>query len=701
MTTLIYNNVVLRDCELLGFHQTLKYDESDTDVMYSVFRISVASSIVAVRNYSQPRDAFGVDTPLGFTAPQKLHDVHARLSESRKDFWLLMDNCVDHELDGLGVTANVLDQPLLIATGDAYDYVKELYTENGEVRERIVKTAKFMVKHPFSLNASTDYYGPGDGLLDKSTVLDCDNGPRPLNVKVERIIGGRSIRIQFEIEVCRKICAIGFTDEEPIVSGTIEGSDGLVLSNRWHIDESKDENWVTTRSLQGTLRVANKEIWPHAMRYLCVPSLLRGYQRVAQSFVDDPTGLTLKYRVDDRQAHAAPPYPAIKWSGHHSETASGANGTIKGGEFSIRLQGPPGVDKQQLIGAAGKLAVNRIQGLAIVRNNDQQIENYSTVLKNVAVMDAIDQPVIELRIQVTYADDSYKQLGLRLKKIGESIGTVSGSAADNPYLIDGYDPEVWPVPLAYDSPSPAGIFSCYLQHPCSVWHDVPNEMTVPADGTQPPVTERPKSDESKRKEPGTGSPNDGYRYGTFDFVENIFNVDQRLPDDVDDLRRGYQYVDLYKYPYSYVEIQNSYTIRQGFAQLPLSTAEPVQTQAGYSPSAAIVQVHAPTAKRVLTMVATRDGKPPVIPSLREDGVDHNGIREVLGDVEITTKAPELMATGQGRRYAVQLRYEYLLDRAPTAAEKLRTGSMPWDIFPAAKNWMDLAQFVDTTSHLQT
>jgi hypothetical protein len=432
------------------------------------------------------------------------------------------------------------------------------------------------------------------------------------------------------------------------------------------------------------------------MRYLCIPSLLRGYQRVGQSFVDDPTGLVLKYRIDDKQAHAAPPYPAIKWKGHHAETASGPNGTVKGGEFSIRLQGPPGVDKQQLIGAAGKVAVNRIQGLVAVRDANGQIVDYSTILKNASIVDVIDEPVIEMRVQVTYADDSFKQLGLRLKKMGEPIGTIKGASADNPYLIDGYDPEVWPVPLAYDSPTPAGIFSCYLQHPCSVWHDVPNEMQAPADSTEETQTQRPERDRSKDNE--DGSPNDDYR--NQDFVVNVFNVDQRIPDDVDDIRRGYQFLELYKYPYSYVEMQNHYVMSRGYAQLPLSTADPIQTQAGYNPTAAIVQVHAPTAKRILTMIASRDGKPPVIPSLREDGIDHNGIREVLNDVEITTKAPELMASGQGRRFAVQLRYEYLLDRAPTATEKLRTGSMPWDIFAAAANWMDLAQYVDATAHLQ-
>ena len=173
MTTIVYNDVVLRNCELKSFDQSIEYDSSNTDVMFSRFRISVESTVVAVRSQSAPTGSFGIDTPYGHTSVQKAHDIHARLSEARKDFWFLVDNCVDNERDGLGFSANVLDQPLLIATGDAYSYKKEQYTAGaGEIRERIVKTPKFMLKHPFSVNSFTNEYGPGDGLLEKSTVLD-------------------------------------------------------------------------------------------------------------------------------------------------------------------------------------------------------------------------------------------------------------------------------------------------------------------------------------------------------------------------------------------------------------------------------------------------------------------------------------------------------------------------------------------------
>lgn len=345
MTTIIYNDVILRDCETKSFEQRIEYDESNTDLMYSKFRIRVASTLAATRD---PGQSFGIHPPTGITATQRQKVIQRLLSEPRKDFWMLIDKGVVNEqmtpsqIAALTPPANVgLDDFLLMSTGNP----------DG-----------LMEKHPLS-----SQFGSGDA-VPRVDVIDVNNGPKPASVNVVEIIGGRTFRVEFEIEVCRKLCAGNFLDTPPpfAIWGSIASTESLVLSNRWHLDESKDENWTTTRVLQGTLRVTNKIYWPHMMRAVCVPPLLRGYKRVRQSFVDDPTGLILKYRIEDQQSHAAPPWPAVAWKAHHAESASGPNGSILTGEISIRLTGPPGVDKVQLIGAAGKVANDRIRGLSPV-----------------------------------------------------------------------------------------------------------------------------------------------------------------------------------------------------------------------------------------------------------------------------------------------------------------------------------------------
>ncbi|GAA4455371.1 hypothetical protein [Novipirellula rosea] len=688
MTTIVYNGVELRDCETLAFDQVVEYDESKTDVLYSRFRIRVASTLVALRERTTSEIAdgtnrqFGIETVQGQTVVQRAHDIHARLSESRKDFWMLVDNCVTDEKKPVGAGASVLDQPLLIATGKAWD--EEIVTDTiGNVggyteHKRIERTELFMVPHPFSENSDTNAYGPGDGLISKSNVLDCDNGPKPLSVKVNKIIGGRSLRVEFEIEVCRPICNPSFADSEPIVfGGEITSSGNQVLSNRWSIEESKDDNWITTRSLQGTLRVAHSSVWPHAMRWLCMPALMKGYKRIRQSYVDDATNLVLKYRIDDQQAHAAPPYPAIKWSGHHAETATGSGGVLQGGEFAIRLTGPPGVDKQQLIAAAGKVAVNRIRGLGR-RYADGGDKAYDLTLRNASIVDVLHEPTIEMRVQVSYVSSKFKFLALRVKEMGRPLNTLDGHEYGydpelDPYLIAGYNPRVWPVPLAYDSETPAGLFNCYLQHPCSVWHDMPGGL-APADEIDTP--ERKEKKES-------GQPDNPYPADQY--------TEQEVPEDDTYLSED---TEIYDYPYTFIELQNRYRINNGWAQIPIANTDPNATK-----TAELIKLHGRTAARVLTMTATRDGKPPMLPSMNEDQVDQNGCREVLDRIDIVAKAPQLMADGTGRRFEMMSEYVYLMERAPRPNEKLRGASSPLDLFSPDSNSLDLSEIVDTGGHL--
>lgn len=690
MTTLIYNDVYLRDCETLSFEQSVEYDESHTDLLYSRFKIRVASNVVAMRYPSSSRQ-FGINPPRGETAVQRMHEIQVRLSQPRKDFWFLIESCTKLENDS---GADAIDQPLIIATGEAYTEEIVESTVNSEIVETLVKTDRKLKPHPDlaeTADLSTYEYGPYNEEFDASTVLDADNGPKPKSVNVRKIIGGRSLRVEFEIEICRSFCQSDFEDSKPIVLGGLD--DGTantnVLSNRWHLDESKDDNWVTTRTMQGTLRVANRDAWPHAMRYLCIPGLLRGYHRVRQSFVTDPAGLTLKYRIEDQQAHAAPPYPAIKWSGHHIESGSGPSAIEKYGEFSIRLQGPPGCDKVALIGAAGKVAVDRIKGL-LPRTDEGGKKKYDTILENVAIVDVLEQPVIEFRCRARYNEHDYKALGLRIKEMGKplmGLDPEGQDSGDNPYIIDGYRPDVWPVPLAYDSEEPAGIFNCYLQNPCSVWHGMPGGWTPQSEPI--PSEENPVPEDS-----AAGDPYSGYKSNQ---GQDLFAVTESytppyLPEDDVPVATD---TDLYDFPYSFIELTQRYKINQGWVGIPLATTDETLEQ-----TSSLIQLHAPSAVRILTMVASRNGKPPIVPDLKPELTDHNGYREVLNHIEVANKSPTTNCDGNARVFAVEVVCHYLMEKSPKLTDKLRGASSPLDLFTPDNHMLDLSQLADTAGHIQ-
>jgi hypothetical protein len=653
MTTIVYNNVIMRDCETKGFSQSVEYDPSNTDVIYSKFTISVASTLVAT---SYPKQSFGI-TPLpdgaaDGTVAARAKQTFALLSEARKDFWMLIEGQTGNErisIDGPAGTT----EALLIGTG-------ELQASSGG--------AGTIARNPLDSSA---------GFVSRATVIDVNNGPQPKNVQITEIIGGRSFRVEFEIEVNRKICIPGFVDAPPNAPGGVVTADNRIVSNRWSLEESKDENWITTKSMQGTLRVAHTSYWPHAMRLLCVPTLLNGYKRIRQSFNDDPTGLILKYRIEDQQAYAAPPYPAVSWKGHHAETMSGPNGSIFGGEFSITLRGAMGVDKVLLIGAAGKVAVDRLKGLVPPFDANGKRTEYTTILKNASIINMLDEPAIQMRVQVQYTDPNpAKALTLRLREMGKPLTTIA-QGTDPRYAIEGYDPNKWPVPLPYDSASPAGVFSCYLQHPCSVWHDMPGGLPPGGPGITPP-----------QRKPGTpsGEPDEPETTGS---SGNLV-----IPNDPASGLKAAN--DIYTFPYNYVDMSSRYQINNGWIQLPLANVE-----SNAPKTASLIKLHGNVAKRILTVTASRDGRQPKIPILVEETTDHNGIREVLEKWWIEGKAPELLAGGQGRRFAVQVQYVYLLERAPRIDEKLRVGSTQIDKILPAENWMDLDQMQDEEGLMQT
>ena len=686
-TAVIYNGVIMRDVELKGFSQVVEYDESGTDVVYSRFRIRVASTMTAIHPSLVP---FGVATPLGSTAIQRARDIQGRLSEPRQDFYFIVDNSVANEKTG----ANPIDDVLLIATG---------------------QPEGLMLYHPIS-----DQYGSVDTVA-RSSVLDVANGPRPLEAKVDEIIGGRTVRVEFEIEVCRSICSPDFNDIFPYNAGGSIQPDNRILNNRWSIEESKDENWATTRTISGTLRVKHHSFFPHAMRFLVVPPLLLGYQRVRQSFQDDETGLVLKYQIEDKQREAAPPWPAVEWKGHHAESGSGANGSILTGEVSVRLTGPPGVDKISLIGAAGKVAVDRIRGLAIPWDETGRSNNKTQII-NCSVVNSLDEPTIELRVQARYtAEDQARQLALRLSEMGKPMSMSSrgttilqwnwdsdnwdviqgcpvGSVSDQPANIpvpevnnpgdkpivrrffncvdptDQYNSKRWPVPLLYDSPSPAGAFSCYLQSPCSVWHGHPGGAAFTEPVFRPSIQPADYPDQS-----------------------TVYRSPETLSDDQTYLPTAdsLDVANIYDFPYTIVDLSNRFETDNGWVQLPYANDDE-----NGNVNCLLVKLHARVAKRILTMTASRSGRPPIIPSLAEEITDRNGVREVLATFNVTTKAPELLADGAGREFSVLAEYVYLLERGIRTNDKIFGVSSPLDRLEPMKNDIDLLTYQDTGGTLQ-
>lgn len=94
MISIYYNGIVLKDCVVRRFQQQVMRDESNTDVMYSKFMVTVESTLVETTYQDVPlnvdptakANAF-VSVPVqNQNAVESMDQVARALSENRKDF---------------------------------------------------------------------------------------------------------------------------------------------------------------------------------------------------------------------------------------------------------------------------------------------------------------------------------------------------------------------------------------------------------------------------------------------------------------------------------------------------------------------------------------------------------------------------------------------------------------------------------------
>ena len=626
MISIYYNGIVLKDCVVKRFQQTVVKDDSHTDVMFSRFMVTVESTLVESQyqdvplNVDPTADANSfISVPVqNMNTVQSMDQVARKLSEARKDFWLVCGGQTP------GIEAEDFEDTLLIAAGEL--------EVAGDVT--IYRSPKYA----------------GQGSASRFAVIDVENGPHVEDVAIEQIFGGKAMRVSATFKIARSLC-LDYDEQRPIDDYTLRpdpGNQGEILNNRWSVNESKDQNWVTTRRIEGTLRTRRAEFDAQLYRAAVFPPLMLGYRRMSQTFVSDPTGTVLKYSIEDKQEYAAAPAPAVDWECTHTESTT-AQGAVQAANFSIKLTGPQNVDKADLIATAGQ-----VLSLRIIDIQNTAIETkHQTTLKEMAVIDHLHVPTIEMRASVLYttADDTW--LNMRVRNMtGGRGGNLAG-----PEGIPGYDPLVWPKPLAYDSETPAGQLACYLQHPCSQWHGMPGIQQSP-----PPRNNRP--------EEVPAYPPDSYEY----------RYPSPLPEDNDTWTKNTYPApepkyDVQSYPYTLYQIATTWENAMGRLHLPYSRSLADAT-------ASISQVNEGLTRLFFEIEAIRTGLVPLIPAIHDEIVDENDITYKLLNWKTTLRPPEITADGSTKRYGLAMQMIYGADKMMPVDGELNPGALPFDIVPA-------------------
>ena len=488
----------------------------------------------------------------------------------------------------------------------------------------------------------------------KDPYRDVNNGPKPQRCAITHIAGHKMFRISWEVEIAVVLCGEGRTDYytedgQPIIAPMTASP---VLNNRWTLSEEKDQDFATSRTWTGKLRVAHIDYNPNWVRHLVVPQKAKGYRRMRMRFLASANGLELNYEITDRQEYEAPPFPATSWSGQYREGA-GPGGKIGSASVSVTLSGPPNGAKADLLSRAAEICRDRIR---YGKSKDTALGE--PILVETTIVDHIG-------VNRVTVEAHFKRFGNKDEPTGSAVRLYLGAVVarmGTPMELKGYDPKKFPSPSPYDGTTPVSAYIMYLQNPCGSVFGMPYA--------------RPGKPEKPEPDPDPDDPPSQYN-----------NQPYPLPDPQEDTQTSQEQN---KAPYTWVELSNRYVINHGVIQVPLFyKSVDLLHKENQDASSLMIQVHPKTCRRIQHMSAERIGDWPTLPS-PEATPDPNGIPERILREDLLVHGRELMTDKNTYMHRVEMEYVYGMARAPNANELLRSGSDPADTTTPEESTFPLA-----------
>ena len=599
-TTVIYNGVTLHNVQTREWSQSVRYDDSGTDAMFHVFSMKFEGLLHSEYQHTSTTSVAVAPT---VNMPVQYVEVQRRLLKPRQQL--------------------------------------EVYVSSSET---FTDSIPLFLCGPAPGEAGTIASVANMANLDR----DVDNGPKPKNFRVLQIIGAKCLRVAFEIECAKLVCQGGVTIN---ASGSALGVMPVVLSNRWTVDESMDENLFITRTIAGEMRLSTAVSATKILaKSLVVPGLENGFRRTGLDFSVDKTGLECTYRIVDKQVHTAAPWPATKLNARHSQSTSDGINMIS--EVSVEIEGPPAADKKMLLARALQVVDAKLNFAVL---EAQFRKRYMP--EHISITDYIgDTNRIEVlaRFLETPGDDvgAVQQMFGNLRKHMGSplqLPDVSGHSYD-PMVsmsppIYGYNPPSGSRPVGTERrPSILLLLQCYLQQPCYDVHGIAKFQGTPIG-----------DDSEEDKPPYVPEQPTEYPEGS-------------LPE----YQPGQWSESAKAYIYTYARVCNRYQTNECRVQLPI--AQGAQTTPPRDTSI-VFRLASGQCQRIIDSDVERAGTWPEIPPAKDTFTDGT-LRGTLLRHWVDSHPPTLTADGVTPLYRLTAHYVYAMNRPPTIGESYRVGVAP-------------------------
>lgn len=579
-TTVRYGDIIFTNCLTKRFEQEAVFDDSGTDLLYYKFTIRIVGYVHGHSNWVNI-NIFPITTNL--SAASHHRKFRPVLLEPRARFEMRLGT------SGAGAGGQVL---LFCAPA----------TSSGLA-----------------------------GIPETTKEKDLNNGPKGKILSVANISADELIKVEAEFEICKLEC--GESDGE---SGNRSG----VLNNRWSCIDDINENFYTTRTFAGRLRLSTSLINPHSFRDWVVPGLQYGMRREKMTFTASEDGLMLDYTVVDKEVTFAAPAPATSWRVRHTESL-GENAMFGYAEMDITLAGDRDVDKGELLAIAASV----IEAKLVTRLNNRDIQDKH-----------IDR-ILQFSITDTFGSDQNNSISIhcRVQHMQEvndvfPMQVEKFSVPIDASVIDDYRRDVSRGNITTETEGPIPMLSAFvsfLQSPCSKIHAI-QAVLVPTSRLSAGVNHQ------------TGLITIG--------VQPI----REFPSDPSEWMSQEHQID----NYTYWKMETTYNTRGHKVQLPIASGPSTSSADVDKPTSVTVLLTNPTATRTVRIDGQRVGAWPVLPT-PEDYIDGNGIIVKLLDFKILPSVPQRDPDG-AQIYRAAAEYIYSLSRPLRKLEKVRVGINPWD-----------------------
>lgn len=194
--------------------------------------------------------------------------------------------------------------------------------------------------------------------------VDAKHGPQPRRCVINQLTE-KTFLITYEIEAHYWE---NFSNADDAIN-SINKAGNAVVSCRWSETQEIDQRNFSKRVREGTIVIrsdnVDRQTIDNYRQDFAVVGIPFGFVRKRASYTVDPSGLKMRFHLEDQEVYLLPPYPAFEASGWYMETLS-RMGAKKWAECQVELRGKKPSEakegKSKLVELALAIAMTKMKG---------------------------------------------------------------------------------------------------------------------------------------------------------------------------------------------------------------------------------------------------------------------------------------------------------------------------------------------------